>query len=221
MSDAARTHIFQEQSAPAHAGLLHGVWLRQPKATDAPRLLELVSACTPLDVNSLYCYLILCTHFHETCVVAERGGEILGFVSGYREPPRPDALFCWQVAVAAKLRRSGLASAMLRSILSGPANRGVRTIEASVTGSNHGSMRLFRRLADDLGAPCRVEMLFSERDFAPWEHDAEWLVRIGPFDMPCDLARSERAGGREAPVSGYRRLTLPAEDLLLPPSERM
>jgi L-2,4-diaminobutyric acid acetyltransferase len=201
MSDVARIDIFREQSARFCADLLDSLRLRKPKPTDGPRLLELVSACSPLDVNSLYCYLILCAHFRDTCVVAERGHEVVGFVSGYREPAQPDAFFCWQVAVAGGLRRSGLATAMLKAILSDPANRGVRTIEATVTGPNHASMRLFQRLASDLGSPCHVEMLFSERHFAPWKHDVEWLIRIGPFDLPCDLVRSDEASDHDARVA--------------------
>jgi len=220
MTDAAENRAFREQSPPARADLLHGVRLREPDATDAASVLGLVSACAPLDVNSLYCYLILCTHFRETCILAERDGEVLGFVSGYREPSRPDVLFCWQVAVAAKMRKSGLASAMLKSILSGPASRGVRSVEATVTGSNHASMRLFRRLAGDLDAPCHVEVLFSERHFAPWKHDAELLVRIGPFDEQREHVRPERAAVREARGSGDRWATS-RSDRSSPPPNRM
>src|SRR5262249_18150906 len=175
MTDAAENHVFREQGAPVRADLLadllHGVRLREPDATDAAKVLGLVSACAPLDVNSLYCYLILCPPFRESCMLAERDGEVLGFVSGYREPSRPDVLFCWQVAVAAKLRKSGLARAMLKSILSSPASRGVRTVEATVTGSNHASMRLFRRPAGDPGAPGHVAAPFSGRALAAVEHE--------------------------------------------------
>jgi len=221
VTHAAQDHLIQERNATAGADTLHGVRLRVPTTTDAPRVLALVSACAPLDVNSLYCYLILCTHFHETCVLAERDGEVLGFISGYREPSRADVLFCWQVAVAAEMRRSGLASVMLKSILSSPACRGVRTVEATVTGSNHASMRLFRRLAGDRGAPCHAELLFSERHFAPWKHDAEWLLRIGPFEGPSEHAWPERAGVCQAPGSRGRRAAPSRRDLSCPPSKRM
>lgn len=196
MSDVPRMRVFPHESAPSSAGpqCLH---LRKPVPTDGPRVFELVSACAPLDVNSLYCYLILCAHFQDTCCIAECGGEIVGFVSGYREPARPDVFFCWQVAVAARLRRSGIAIAMLRSILSDPTNRGVRTLEATVTSANHPSMGLFRRLAAELGSACHVEVLFSEPHFAPWEHEAEWLMRIGSFELASDHDPLEAARDRE------------------------
>src|SRR5262249_19192256 len=111
VTHAAQDHVIRERTAAASADTFHGVRLREPRATDASRVLALVSACAPLDVNSLYCYLILCTHFHETCVLAERDREVLGFISGYREPSRADVLFCWQVAVAAGMPRAGLAGA--------------------------------------------------------------------------------------------------------------
>jgi L-2,4-diaminobutyric acid acetyltransferase len=192
MPTAPNMDVIQERSRDAPTTLLQRVRLRKPEPTDGARLLELVSSCSELDRNSLYCYLILCTHFRDTCIVAEYGSELVGFVSGYREPARPDVFFCWQVAVAASMRRSGLATAMLRSIFSNPTNIGMRLIEATVTRHNCASMHLFQRLAADLGLPCDVEMLFSESHFAPWKHDAEWLVTIGPSDLQSSLARSDR-----------------------------
>src|SRR5262249_29786916 len=167
VTHAAQDHVIQERNATAGADTLHGVRLREPRTTDAPRVLALVWACPPLDVNSLYCYLILCTHFHETCVLAERDGEVLGFISGYREPSRADVLFCWQVAVAAEMRRSGLASVMLKSILSSPACRGVRAVGGTGTRPNHASMRPFPRLPRGLAAPGRSPGRFSGRRVAP------------------------------------------------------
>ena len=37
---------------------------------------ELISACPPLDTNSAYANLLQCTHFADTCVIAEREGRI-------------------------------------------------------------------------------------------------------------------------------------------------
>src|SRR5690606_39264906 len=76
---------------------------RQPRRTDGAALHRLVSECPPLDVNSLYAYLLLCEHFSATCVVAESaGGLIDGFISAYVPPTRPDVIFVWQVAVHAR-----------------------------------------------------------------------------------------------------------------------
>src|SRR3546814_20772399 len=61
-----------------------------------------------LDTNSLYCNLLQCTHFAETCVLAERDGEISGWISGYRLVHDPEAMFVWQVAVHERARGRGL-----------------------------------------------------------------------------------------------------------------
>ena len=209
MSNAAALDAMRERDEEARSGLHPSLRLRKPEPTDGARLHALVSSCSVLDANSLYCYLILCTHFSDTCIVAEHGSELVGFVSGYREPARPEVFFCWQVAVAARQRRCGLATAMLKSILSDSANRGIRTIEATVTGPNHASMRLFQHLAADLGARCYIEMLFSESHFAPIKHDAEWLVTIGLPDLERHLARPDHGSDlqlRELPDDCVRLL---------------
>src|SRR5690606_42164986 len=69
--------------------------------------LELVARCQPLDTNSVYCNLLQCSDFADTAIAAEdANGQLVGFISGYRPPSRPDTLFVWQVAVDASMRRS-------------------------------------------------------------------------------------------------------------------
>src|SRR3546814_8137441 len=58
--------------------------LRRPVATDGPAITALVARCAPLDRNSAYCNLLQCTHFADSCIVAERDGAIVGWVSGHR-----------------------------------------------------------------------------------------------------------------------------------------
>jgi L-2,4-diaminobutyric acid acetyltransferase len=63
---------------------------RKPSIRDGGDIYRLITQCPPLDVNSAYCNFLQATHFKETCVVAERDGDIHGFVSGYI---RPEATF--------------------------------------------------------------------------------------------------------------------------------
>jgi L-2,4-diaminobutyric acid acetyltransferase len=140
-----------------------------------------VSECRPLDLNSVYAYLLLCEHFAQTCVLAERDGAIVGFVSAYTPPQRSEVIFVWQVAVAAQARGSGLATAMLRELLRRDALRGCRYLETTVSPANAPSRRLFQALARELGAPLAERMLFSETDFGGENHESEVLMRIGPF----------------------------------------
>jgi hypothetical protein len=86
--------------APAVRAQTHT--MRLPTRKDGAAIHHLISECPPLDLNSLYAYLLLGEHFSDTCVLAESaGGRINGFISAYVIPTRPDVLFVWQVAVHA------------------------------------------------------------------------------------------------------------------------
>lgn len=163
------------------ASALQGVVLGVPSVRDGAAIHRLVDACRPLDLNSTYAYLLLCEHFAETCVHAERAGRMVGFVSAYRPPQRGEAVFVWQVAVAEEMRGQGLARAMLRELLTRPALRGCRYLETTVSPSNEPSRRLFHGLARELEAPATERMLFGEQDFGEEHHECETLIRIGPF----------------------------------------
>ncbi|CAN0584610.1 unnamed protein product, partial [Laminaria digitata] len=91
--------------------------LVQPTAELSAAVHKLISECPPLDTNSMYCNLLQSSHFAETAVAAVLENELVGFISGYRIPQRPETLFVWQVAVGEKARGQGLAGRMLKEIL--------------------------------------------------------------------------------------------------------
>lgn len=155
--------------------------LRYPTKGDAPAIHQLVSQCPPLDVNSLYAYLLLTEHFAATCIVAEEDGEALGFVSAYTPPARPDVLFIWQVAVHERARGQRLGKRMLQALLQRPALDGVRYLETTVSPGNAGSRRMFNLLAQELDAAVNETPLFGKDMFGPQAHDDEPLLRIGPL----------------------------------------
>jgi len=160
--------------------------LRRPRVTDGRDVHALVAACAPLDTNSLYLNLLQCTHFAETCVVAERPESqrpVVGFVSGYLLPSRPTTLFIWQVAIASSERGRGLARAMLLDLLERPACRAVNRIETTITKSNDASWALFRSLARSLRCPLDdSRVLFDRNAHLDGVHESEVLVAIGPFE---------------------------------------
>lgn len=173
-----------------------GYCLRRPQAADGKAVHALIAACAPLDTNSLYLNLLQCTHFAETCVLAERTDQpssLAGFVSGYRLPNRPTVLFIWQVAIAAAERGHGLASALLLNLLDRPACFGVDRIETTITESNGASWALFRSLARSLGCPLEHRVLFDRNAHLDGVHESEVLVTIGPFEprtAPANLRRT-------------------------------
>lgn len=142
---------------------------------------ELVQRCPPLDLNSSYSYFLLCSHFAETCVVAEREGATVGFLSAYRLPQAPQTLFVWQVAVDAQARGRQLAGRMLEDLLLRPACAGVQFIETTVSPSNHASRRVFERFAATHGAAWHEEVFLTPAHFGAESHEEEVLFRIGPL----------------------------------------
>ena len=91
--------------------------LRRPRAADGLAVHKLVADSGVLDLNSTYAYVLLCTDFADSSIVAERDGRVCGFIGGYHPPQRPDVLFVWQVVVAASERGTGLGGAMLDALV--------------------------------------------------------------------------------------------------------
>lgn len=166
----------------ARARLGQGIRFRNPTIDDGLRIWELIAACPPLDQNSIYCNCLQCSHFADTCMLAERDGDAVGWLSGYRPPASPDTLFIWQIAVHPDARGEGLGKELIETLLDSDACAGVRRIETTITAANDLSWALFKATAQSLGAPLRREPWFDRDDHFDGRHDTEHLVRIGPFD---------------------------------------
>ncbi|WP_438970473.1 diaminobutyrate acetyltransferase [Methylophaga sp.] len=157
------------------------ITLRTPTAEDGAAVYELIAQCPPLDTNSMYCNLLQSCHFSDTSVAAELDENIVGFISGYVLPKKPDTLFIWQVAVGEKARGQGLAGRMLREILERPACENVKFIETTITPDNRASWALFESLANKLGAELNHSVMFDRQQHFAGQHETEMLVKIGPF----------------------------------------
>mgnify|MGYP000008530947 CR=1 FL=1 len=160
---------------------LEDIVLRRPALEDGMAVFRLVKSCPPLDINSSYCNLLQCTHFANTSVVAQVNGEMVGFISGYVIPERPDTLFVWQVAVAGQARGLGLASHMLAHILDRPHCADIGYLETTITQDNPASWALFKSLAKKLSADFQSSGWMDKKAHFSGQHDSEALVRIGPF----------------------------------------
>lgn len=158
------------------------IQIRAPLAEDGSLIWKLVADSGNLDVNSAYCYMLLCEYFRDTCLVAEEDGTIVGFVSAFLRPDRRDTLFVWQIAVAGAHRGRGIARTLLHKLVNGKACRSVRTVEATVSPSNTASRRLFASLAETLACAHTVTKGFPS-SFFPQEHshEEEPLIRVGPI----------------------------------------
>ena len=152
--------------------------LRKPSSEDGAAIWELIQACKPLDENSMYCNLIQCDHFRDTCIVAELNGEIVGWVSGYTLPDDQETLFVWQVAVSEKARGTGLGTLMLRGLLSRDACRQVTRLQTTITRNNAASWGLFRKFADLADGELSSAPYFSKSLHFNDLHDTEYMVTI-------------------------------------------
>lgn len=154
---------------------------RNPTVEDGPDVWSLVKNSGVLDVNSSYCYLLLCQDFSDTCIVAEMAGKVVGFVTAYRPPARRDVLFVWQIGVDSSVRGRGVASALLDSLLSQDVCRDVLYIETTISPSNMPSRALFHSLARRLDVPVAEHEGFSEKLFPEGAHEPEHLFQLGPL----------------------------------------
>ena len=149
--------------SPEAQRALGSIVYRKPSLNEGKDLHILVGNCPPLDVISTYAYIVLCTHFAYTCVVAEEQGRLVGFVSAYRKPADPDVLFVWQVAVSPLARGCGVGSRMLLELLARAGCSSVTSVETTIGPDNHASWALFESLAAKLGAATSRETFFQER----------------------------------------------------------
>lgn len=156
---------------------------RSPLATDGVSVNRLIAACKPLDTNSLYCNLLQCTHFAETCVLAELDGEPAGFVSAYLKQNEPQTLFVWQIAVAEFARGQGLGKQLLNQLLARSACQHVTALETTITQSNQASWGLFQSLAKDYGCNTSEQTLFDKETHFDGQHDTEICLRLGPLSL--------------------------------------
>jgi L-2,4-diaminobutyric acid acetyltransferase len=156
---------------------------REPRPSDGSAVHALIAACPPLDVNSCYAYLLMCSHFAATCVVAESPEGILGFISAYPRPDCPHTLFVWQVAVSSAARGQGLAGRMLDAIVQRHSCQGLHRMETTVSPTNRASEMVFRKFANRHGAAVETSALFECSDFGNENHEEEVLFTIGPLNM--------------------------------------
>jgi L-2,4-diaminobutyric acid acetyltransferase len=157
---------------------LRKIELRKPAGADGAAVWALIKDCAPLDVNSMYCNMIQCDHFSDTCVIATIGDDVVGWVSGYLVPEDPEALFVWQVAVSEKARGQGLGRKMLQHLLERDACAAIQRIQTTITRDNDASWGLFSGFADRKGAQMDSAAHFKKHEHFQGEHATEHMVTI-------------------------------------------
>lgn len=176
---AGAAEEFPEARSPGGScDALADIGFRKPVTEDGPAITALIAACPPLDGNSAYCNLLQCSDFADSCIVAECGGEIVGWISGYRPPSRAGELFVWQVAVSRRARGMGLAGRMLDQLVERPELQPIRRITTTVTAENQASWALFEGAARRRSAPLQRRRRFDRAEHFAGAHPTEWQASI-------------------------------------------
>lgn len=155
--------------------------IKHPQKEDGEKVWKLIKDLGGLDLNSSYCYFMLCDYFSKTCAVAvdTATNKLLGFVSTYVKPEKKDTLFVWQVAVAKAGQGKGISKKLLNHVIE--ADKNITQIETTIGPSNAASDGLFRSIAKNYEAEIDKEVYLDENNFKEGEHETELLYKIGPL----------------------------------------
>jgi len=143
---------------------------------------DLIQKSGPLDENSMYCNIVQCDHFADTCVIAELDGEIVGWISAFIPPDAPDTLFVWQVAVGESARGCGVAKKMLNELFERPVCADITQLKTTITADNDASWALFNSFADNMDAELDHEPHYEEDAHFGGKHATEYMVTISEVD---------------------------------------
>lgn len=155
-----------------------GLHMRKPTKEDGADVWQLVADCPPLDRNSMYMNVVQCDHFADTCILVERNGQVVGWISGHIRPEAPDTLFIWQVAVHESARGLGLGKRMLSALVARPECAGVRQMETTITRSNKASWALFQSFARAMDGELSDAPHYERDAHLGGKHATEYLVSI-------------------------------------------
>ena len=115
-------------------------------------------------------------HFHATSFVAERDGDLAGFLVGFLSPSLPDAAYIQFVGVSPRERGSGLARALYERFFALAAADGRRVVRAVTAPVNGGSIAFHTAMGFTVTAP------------------------ISGYDGPASPRSSSNAPSRRAPA---------------------
>lgn len=153
--------------------------IRHPKIEDGSAMWRVARDSQRLDLNTPYAYVLWARDFAATSLVAEVGGEVGGFVSGYLRPDAPDTVMVWQIAVDEACRGRGLAGRLLDELAG---RTGAAALETTITADNPQSIALFRAFARRHEAEHTVGDLFTAEHFPRGgDYKPELLHRIAPL----------------------------------------
>ena len=142
---------------------LNKVEIRNAVGGDGVKIWEHIKKHGGLDLNSAYCYMVICHHHGNSCYVAVNGNRLAGFVTAYSLPDLKDTLFVWQVGVDPDFRGQGVASQLLDSIIRNHPN--IHEINTTIEPANKASQNLFKSFAKRHGFSIASKKFIRAEDF--------------------------------------------------------
>lgn len=124
---------------------LHGtnITVREARHEDIAAVAQLMAVTEPLEEYPVHLVEIVRRYGGDTFWIAERGGEILGWVMGLFAGGSPDRWFLWQIGVRPTAQRFGVGRRLLEHAEDRLADRGCERIEVTVDPDNAPSLALF------------------------------------------------------------------------------
>jgi predicted GNAT superfamily acetyltransferase len=113
--------------------------LRTAEAADYDRIIAVLDDWWGRPVRQALPRLFL-DHFHATSFVAERDGDLAGFLIGFMSPSLPDAAYVHFVGVHPHFRGNGLARVLYQRFFELAAADGRRVVRAVTAPRNTGSI---------------------------------------------------------------------------------
>ena len=117
----------------------HDIRLRTAAAADYDRIIVVLDDWWGRPVRQALPRLFL-DHFHATSFVAERDGDLAGFLIGFMSPSLPDAAYIHFVGVHPHFRGNGLARVLYQRFFELAAADGRRVVSAVTAPRNTGSI---------------------------------------------------------------------------------
>jgi predicted GNAT superfamily acetyltransferase len=144
--------------------------LRPARATDYDGIIAVVDDWWGRPAHGALPRLFL-DHFHDTSLIAERpGGELAGFLVGFRSPAQRDCAYIQFVGVAPEERRSGLARVLYQAFFDMAASDGRHVVRAVTSPVNSTSIAFHAAMGfavsgpvDDYDGPSSPKVVFERR----------------------------------------------------------
>lgn len=144
--------------------------IRRFEPADLERVMEINQICLPENYSPSF-FMSIYQRFPETFVVAEEGGEVVGYAMCRAERGFGFGLFggakrghLISIAVLPDFRRKGVASALMREVMKGLVGYGCGDVFLEVRASNIDAVGLYRKLG--FGVKRRVRYYYADGEDA-------------------------------------------------------